>query len=335
MNIHEYQHLQAERTELSRILEQIPETDVIDRMSLQSRSDEVEEMLASVPAGTRKPARARLTFRGKPIVGSHGMFAEFGAAVVNAFADAVAAIGASQVTQLGARGVIPNRDEYRLLITGTALGSFGFELEEAPKDNTMLFPELSLVEAAIEQTKAIMEATIGTDDELADAVSEADPRALEALRAFLKTMADQEAVCVLEFKDEFFRFSDVGQVRRSEGRLSQDNIHEEEQELQGVFEGVLPKRRTFEFKVAETQEIIAGRVGVGIADAHVINRILDQASTIAVLATRVGDGRPRYVLLQYQQPAQQEHRDHTTAPGNTSEPAGHYGGALDTEMGGE
>ena len=127
--------------------------------------------------------------------------------------------GASQTTALGARGVIPGRDDYQLLITGTALGSFGFELEEAPK-NDMLLPELSQVESAIAQAEEIMKASVGTDDELTDAISEVDPRALEALRIFLKTMVDQEAVCALEFKDKVFRFADVGQLRRSEGRLS-------------------------------------------------------------------------------------------------------------------
>ena len=297
MNTHEYQRLQAERTELGRLLEQIPKGDVIDRMSLQSRLDAVEQMLSSAPSGVREPARAKLTFRGKPIVRSYGIFAEFGAAAVNTFAGAVAAIGASQNGPLGTRGTLPNRDDFRLLITGTALGSFGFELEEAPKDNAMLFPELSLVEMAIEQTKAIIEATIATDDELADAVSEVEPRAIEALRVFLSTMADQEAVCALEFKDTVFRFSDVGQVRRSEERLRQDNIHEVTEWIEGAFQGVLPKRRTFEFKIAATEEIITGKVGADIPDARAINRMLDNATSIEVRVTRVGLGRPRYVLL--------------------------------------
>jgi hypothetical protein len=235
------------------------------------------------------------------------MFAVFGAAAVNTFAEAVAAIGASQVRPLGARGALPNRDDYRLLITGTALGSFGFELEEAPKDD-MLFPEMSLLESAIEQTKSIMEATKGTDDELTEAVSESDPRALETLRAFLKTLADQEAVCTLEFKDKVFRFDDVGQVRRSEGRLSRDNIHEDKQQMEGVFQGVLPKRRTFEFRIASSQEIIVGKVGADIPDAGAINHILEQVTTIEVQATRVGNVRPRYLLLKYGEPAGQEQR---------------------------
>lgn len=299
MNLQEYRQLQAERTTLEKFLAQLAPSSVIERMSLEARKTKIEEALASQPAPSREPVRAKLTFRGKPIVGSHGMFAEFGAAAVNNFVGAVAAIGASQNGPLGARGTLPNRDDFRLLITGTALGSFGFELEEAPKDNTMLFPEVSLVEAAIEQTKAIMEATIGTDDELADAVSEADPRALETLRAFLKTLADQEAVCTLEFKDKPFRFADVGQVRLSEVRLSRDNIHEDHQQIEGFFQGVLPKWRTFEFRIESSQEVIRGKVGPDIPDASAINRILERITTIDVLERRVGSGRPRYVLSRY------------------------------------
>ena len=301
MNIRERHRLLAEKTSLERMLASLPESSVIDRMSLQARKAEVEEALAAVPAPAREPAPARLTFRGKPIVGSHGMFAEFGAKAISAFADAVAAIGASQTTALGTRGALPNRENYQLLITGTALGSFGFELEEAPKDE-QLFPELSLVDHAIEQTSKILAASLGTDDELTEAITDADPRAVEALRGFLKTLSDQEAVCTLEFGEEVFRFADVGQVRRSEGRLRKDNIHEEKMSLPGQFLGVLPHRRTFEFQVADTQDIVTGKVGPDIEDAGGINHVLGRPLTIHVHTKRAGTGRPTCTLLDYEQP---------------------------------
>ncbi len=301
MNIRERHQLLAEKTSIERMLASLPESSVIDRMSLEARKAEVEEMLAAAPVPSREPVRARLTFRGKPIVDSHGIFAEFGAKAINAFADAVAAIGASRSTALGTRGAIPNREEYQLLITGTALGSFGFELEEAPKDR-MLFPEPSLVDQAIDQTRKIMEASLGTDDELTEAIADADPRAVEALRAFLQTLADQEAICALEFREEVFRFADVGQVRRSEGRLRQDNIHEEDKRVSGQFLGVLPHRRTFEFQVTDTQDILSGKVGPAIEDAGSINHALGRPLMIQVHTKRAGTGRPKYTLLDYEQP---------------------------------
>lgn len=309
MNLHEYHQLQAERAALDKLLDQIPIENVIDRMSLEDKKREIEETLAAQTAPTREPTKVKLTFRGKPIVGNYGMFAEFGASAINAFVKAVAAIGASQFGPLGKRGAIPNRNDFQLLITGTALGSFGFELEEAPKDNMLLFPEISPVEVAIEKTKAIMEATLGTDDDLTEAISEAisyaisddEPRAIDELRAFLHIMATQEAICALEFKDELFRFSDVGQVRRSEQRLQQENIHEEEIEMIGKFLGVLPIHRTFEFSEEGNEEVISGKISPEIEEVGCINRIVEKPSKIKVQKKSVGSGKPRYILLRFEE----------------------------------
>jgi hypothetical protein len=75
----ERHQLLAEKTSLERMLAGLPESSVIDRMSLEARKAEVEKALAAASAPAREHVRARLTFRGKPIIGSHGMFAEFGA----------------------------------------------------------------------------------------------------------------------------------------------------------------------------------------------------------------------------------------------------------------
>lgn len=301
MNIRERQHLEAEISELNWLIDQTPKTDVIDRMSLESRKEEVEAELASLPEPTREPARVSLTFRGKPTVGSYGIFADFGASAVKGFVDAVTAIGASHIAPLGHRGALRNRDEFQLLITGTALGSFGFELEEAPREETRL-PEMSPIELAIDQVKAIMKASVGNDEELSEAISDTDPRALSALRSFFKHMADHEAICALEFKDDVFRFVDAEQLRRSEARLSQDNIHEENRDIDGQFLGVLPEGRTFEFQIEESAEIIRGKVGPLIEDAGIINKILGTTTRIKVQTKRVGESRPRYVLLSYEEP---------------------------------
>ena len=304
MNLQQYRQLQAERGTLEKLLADLPADRVIERIGLEARKQEINAALAAQPAPAREPVRAKLTFRGKPIVGSHGIFAEFGALVVGAFSDAVTAMGASQSGALGARGVLPGRDEYRLLITGTAPGSFGFQFEEATVENLTLFPRESPVEPAIQQAKVIMEASLGTDDELTEALSETDPRALDALRKFLDAMVKNEAVCALEFKGDVFRFADVEQVRRSLGRLGQENIHESEETLVGSFLGVLPHRRTFEFQIAETGEVIAGKVGRNVADAATINQVRERPATIQVHTRRVGEGRPRYVLLGYSPDAQ-------------------------------
>ena len=298
MNLQEYKQLLAERLTLKRLLDEIPIEDVLDRSSVQSRLEVIEQRLNQVAPPHREPARARLTFRGRPVVGQHGIFAEFGAKATSLFADAVSKIAASLSGQLAAMGPIPNREESRLLITGTAIGSFGFELEEAPTDNQLNFGEETIAGHALELTLDLLKGTVGSDEELADSAVATDPRAVAAVRSFLELVAANEAVCALQVNEKVFRFKDVGEVRRGVERLSQENLHEEETQLTGEFQGVLPKARSFEFKLAESQEIIRGKVSASIPTPDVINDHLHQAITIDVLATRVAAGKPRYVLLE-------------------------------------
>ena len=123
----EHLSIASEIKELGALLAAIPEEDVIDRMSLESRLVSAKEALESLPQ--QSPAKARLTFRGKPVFSSHGISADFGAKAAGAFADAFSAVFAGLTNGLRYMGPIPNKDRNQLLITGTAIGSFGFEFE--------------------------------------------------------------------------------------------------------------------------------------------------------------------------------------------------------------
>ena len=161
----------------------------------------------------------------------------------------------------------------------------------------MEFKAQTIAGQALELTQPLLQSTLGTDDELADSAVATDPRAVAAVRTFLEFLATNEAVCTFEFNDKLFQFKDVGEVNRSLQRLGQDNLHEEQTQLTGKFQGVLPTARTFEFKLGDSQEVIRGKVGTTITSPEIINEHLHQTVKIDVLATRVGMGRPRYVLL--------------------------------------
>lgn len=292
----EQHSLLSERAALERLIRETPTSDVIDLRSLQVRLEAVNRRLATCVVETSLPAKARLTFRGRPVIGSHGIFAEFGVTATKAFTDAVALLAASFETELAPTGPIPNRQQNQLLITSTALGSFGFELEEY-RDGALPLGEESPVAEALKQMQELMRgAAEGSDDELTDAASGQDPRAVAAVRDFLKKLIDNEAVCSVAIGEKAFGFSDVGEVQRSLCRLGRENLHEESRGFRGVFQGVLPKRRTFEFKLADSGEVISGKVGPTITDAGVINRHLRATVEVRLVATRVGQGRPRYVL---------------------------------------
>jgi hypothetical protein len=249
MILRERHFLQAELVALDKMIGRIPEANVLDRMSLEDRKNEVAAALAALPSPYYEPAHARLTFRGKPVVKSDGVIVEFTGIALDKFADMITKVGAAKETQLGARGSVPNRDRYRMMVTGaTPFGSFGFDLEETPKDNNMLDPESSPVKGAIDEVRTIITRASGSnDDDLADVIADADPRAIDAIRAFLQVMVDNEATCVLESDGEPIQFVNIEQIKAIEERLSTENVHETDIIVVGRFEGALPDHRTFEF----------------------------------------------------------------------------------------
>jgi len=297
MNRQDQQHLLAEQRFLQEHLDRLPASARLTRMGVESRLRGVIERLTTEFVEEREPARVRLTFNGRPVIGSYGIFADFGMKAVNSFTDAVSTVAASLSTTLASMGPVPNKEQYQLLITGSALGSFGFELEEF-RSGQLPLEDVSPVAQALERTQNLLKSTLGTDEELADSASDTDPRALDKVRVFLQTLAENEAICTMQYQKSSVRFTDVGQVKSSLARLSQDNFHEEETFLDGVFQGVLPKGRTFEFGISDKDEVVRGKVGPAIQDADALNNHLHKATRIKVMMTRVGSGRPRFVLLE-------------------------------------
>ena len=217
MKTQEYQYLLAERTTVYRLLAETSPDDVLERSGLEARLEKLEHELASTEPPSREPARVRLTFRGRPVVGSYGVFAEFGTAATSAFADMVAKVAVSLSGPLSAMGPVPKREANQLLITSTAVGSFGFELEEY-RDGQLPFTDDSPAAQALDFTQSLLQNMLGTDDELTDSVAATDPRALASVRSFFKVLADNEAVCTVECRGRTVRYSDVGQVRQTLAR---------------------------------------------------------------------------------------------------------------------
>lgn len=127
MDRNEQSHRRAELHFLEQQLDK-PGLTKLSAMSIRSRIEETRSSIAMYGENPYQPARVTLTYRGAPVWGTHGVLAEFGAAATQAFSEAIATIAASLSGVLADKGPIPNRSSNQLLITGTALGSFGFEL---------------------------------------------------------------------------------------------------------------------------------------------------------------------------------------------------------------
>ncbi|MEP2774429.1 MAG: hypothetical protein ABJQ29_15625 [Luteolibacter sp.] len=304
MTYEEYVFLSSEVAELEAILAEIPEDRVIDRMGFEARLRTAKNALSGInPA--RLPKKARLTFRGNPVFGSKGIAAEFASKASGCFTEAFTAIVAGINENLRYMGPIPDKQKNQLIITGTAIGSFGFEYELPAHDAgaDLSQPEMDFgipqnTEVAMQKVEELFRvASAGSDDDLSELVDEIHPRAVKKVAEFLAYISEQEAWCGLEFNESAFRFSGSEQVRNSARRLNADNIREATEEFTGRFEGALPTGRTFEFKPNDQKGILRGKVGPDIEDPNLINLgYLYKPATIKLSVVQVGQGRPRYTL---------------------------------------
>lgn len=294
--------LLSEITTLEALLAKIPEEDVIDRMSLEGRLQEVKQALAALPPEEALPKKAVLTFRGKPVIGTHGISADFGSKAAGAFSDAFAAFAASLSEGLRSMGPIPDKERNQLLITGTAVGSFGFEFElpqpEAAAQASM-FAEPDRALQALEKLESLFRlAADGSDEDLATIVEEVAPRAVKKAHEFLDLLSQQHAWCQLQFQDTAFRFRNYEQLKAASERLKADNIQEELQTMHGMFRGVMPEGRTFEFRQQGHKESIRGKIDNTVTDPDVlVAQWMLKPVTVTFKSTRVGQGKPRYSLL--------------------------------------
>lgn len=289
----DFASLASEVRELESILAEIPAEDVIERKTFEQRLTSARAVLVALATEVRRE-KARLTFRGRPVVGSHGIAADFGTKAALAFSEAFAAVVAGLNESLRYMGPIPDKAKNQLLITGTAIGSFGFEFE-LPKQDNDLFPK---TDEALERMQMLLRvAAAGSDDEVTEVVDAVHPRAVKKVSEFLGYLAQQQAWCGLEFKDQFFRFASVDQLQASAERLKEENIHERDEEYEGEFQGVLPNSRTFEFKAANLDGVLKGKVDLAIEDPDILNREwLHKRASVKLHVIQVGQGRPRFTL---------------------------------------
>ncbi len=288
--------LSSEALELQSLLADIPEDHVIERMSLEARLRSVKAKLEK----EKKPAqeqKARLTFRGKPVLGSHGIAADFGTKAAGAFSDAFVAVAAGLAENLNHIGPLPNKDKHQLLITGTAIGSFGFEFE-LPSQESELFPELAAPTRTLEKIESLFRlATTGSDDDVAELIDEIHPRSVKKVHDFLDLLVQQQAWCALEFGERTFSYQNFDQIRASSLRLKDDNIRETTDLFHGEFQGVLPTGRSFEFKCSSDETLIRGKIDPAVDDPDTINREwLHKPASVKLKVIQVGRGQPHYTL---------------------------------------
>lgn len=286
--------VESEITMLEEMLAKIGKGRVIERVGLEAR---VQALRAELSALGEERPRVLLTFRGEPVIGARAILAEFGGKAAALFSEAVATVSASLSTQLGSAGPLPRGADRQLRIVGTAIGSFGFELELPPPEGLPgLIPEMP---DAVESTLALIRgAQAGDEDALSELIAEIHPRAAAKVHAFVKHVVDRNAGFAVSFGEQRAAVRDPQEGRAVLEALREDQIRQAELIIDAALTGVLPGARRFEARRASDNELLSGRIDRSAGDPEELLRSwLGKPARLAVRETRVRSGRPSYLLL--------------------------------------
>lgn len=296
MNQSQYSSLISEINTVSDLLERAQSGSILQRKSFEYRLKELKEKLKTVDK-LRIKKKAVITFRGKPVDGSKGITADFSGKAIDGLNEMVATVVASLNNDLKHKGPIPNRTKNQLMITGTAVGSFGFEFE-LPEPDYDLVAQRSMTEDALSEILFLLgKTTEGTDDDLIELISNIHPRAIKKISEFLEILQKNEALFAMQYENNIFRIKSEAQLDTIINRLDDRNIHTTAETYQGKFQGFLPKSRTFEFYEKSSGEIIKGKLDASIDNHEIINKeYLDKFVEVTFNVVQLGQAKPKYSL---------------------------------------
>jgi hypothetical protein len=278
------------------------ENDPVGFMQFSRRVEDLTRRLREIEEAPSTSAEVGLFFGGLPVVGSHGIKAEFGASAIAAFQTLVSSAFAATEGALGARGPVPQRDRSQLMLTDVARGSFGFILQDS--DDQQLFD--STLKEAISRSVDLVVRVASPDQETFESIAEdVDSRVFASLRSFFKVLDDAGATMrIVEDRREFaLHREEVGFARE---RTEQVTLAEEEGEFVGALY-VLPVSRRFELHPTGGGEALNGRIApdclarLTAGGTEVLPGIVGTVRTVRLrvreIRTRGAEPRKSYTLL--------------------------------------
>ena len=292
--INERDSILSEIATLERMIEDIPSSSIFERHSLEGKLEDVKKELKEYDASSH-PQRVQITFDGAPVRGTHSIDASFAAKALDMFSETHLAASTPK-DKLACQGPIPRDAKNQLLITGTAIGSFGFELELSNEEILPGVDKEPLPNNALKKITDLLEcAARGTDDEVAEMVENIHKRTIKKVREFLEFLGKQKATCKISFADRAFSFEKPEEIEKACNILSDESLIEQERSFIGELTGILPETGSFEFKTDD--EIIIGKLNFQIKNLQKLySEKISKKTEITLKSVKVGSGKPRYSL---------------------------------------
>ncbi len=261
----EREFLQADLTQVRALLHQSPpDEDPIEHFQFTHRVRELEARLAVLPSAIEAaPAAIALFFGGRPVVGSHGIKANFGTKAVGHFQKLVSQRFASdEQGPLASRGRVPLAEETQLLVTDVVRGSFGFVLEAAAD----LADSRVSLKVVIDEVADTLSRMAAPDDALFDeACAIVDDRQLGTLKEFFKLLDDEGASLRLVEGERDFEL-DGAAVSRARNRVEGLSIEDRNDAFTGQIVGWTQYSHRFELQLHDDSTVVVGLVARDVMD---------------------------------------------------------------------
>jgi hypothetical protein len=294
--------LSSEVAQLDALLARLPEDDLLGRIGLNSRRDELLAELAKTKEGNDTLASTALYFGGKPVIGNSAIKVDFAAEMVSEFKDLVVKLWATENSnEVGTRGPIHNQSAVELHITGLLHGSMGFLIEEVDPKGAPLVE--SPTKAAADKAASLIVAIADAKDEIfQSSIDVMQPRVFQSVSSFFRSLHRAEAsVRVANRMGDFIL--DAAAVDRAYSRLEQTRVEEDEMVMDGLLIGIIPYGGRFEFQPT-SGDLIAGKVAPTMSETF-LQRLQDEQGIGKWFRARIrrrsvkrfGPPKDDYVLL--------------------------------------
>lgn len=257
--------LASELTQLDALLRKMPPEDVLGRLGLTSRRDEISAELGSLREGLNTLASTALYFGGRPVIGSAAIRSDFAVDVLYGFKDLVVKLWAeTNQAEIGSRGPITNQSQVEFHITELLHGSVGFLLEEIDLRGQPLFDSPTKL-AANRASLLIENVAAPEESKFQQSIETIHPRVFQSALGFFGVLHRAEStVRVFDITRDFLL--DRTAVDRGFVRLEETKVEEDEIVPAGQLIGLIPIGRRFEFQPTDG-ELIRGKVAPTMSES--------------------------------------------------------------------
>jgi hypothetical protein len=257
----ERQYLSARLAGARQLLADSPQDD--DPISHHQYSQLVKELELEIQTMPQKianaPAGLALFFGGRPVMGSHGIDAQFGSKALEVFQKLVSQrFAADTLGPLSSKGRVPMKDQSQLIMTDVVRGSFGFVLQ-ASHETAQSDIGLTL-KNAVDKVADTLSRVSAQDESLFDnAAEEIDERQKGTLTDFFRLLENEGATMrIVEGERDFELKSDA--VQRARTRVENMTISDRQHDARGYIVGWSDHRGSFDLQLHESGEVITGQV---------------------------------------------------------------------------